>query len=83
MNTGGRVVWMAGDRDSVWFVTGGDPDYSPNAPGYLVQVGDDGSYLNRYKLGDGFTSGSVVIAFGSLWVSSHKPVILRIPLPAQ
>ncbi|MGO4599733.1 hypothetical protein [Terrabacter sp. 2RAF25] len=84
MDTGGRVIWMAGDHDTVWFVTGGDPDYSPNAPGYLVHVGDDGTYLHRYTLGDGFTSGSVVIAFGSLWVSSsHKPLILRIPLPAR
>jgi DNA-binding beta-propeller fold protein YncE len=84
LDTGGKVIWMAADRDTVWFVTGGDPDYSPDDPGYLVQISDDGTYLRRYELGNGFTSGSVVIAFGSLWVSSsHKPVVLRIPLPAH
>lgn len=49
----------------------------------LVHVGDDGTCLRRYKLGDGSTSGSVVIAFGSLWVSSsHQPLTLRIPVRA-
>ena len=84
LDTGGKVIWMAAERDTVWFVTGGDPDYSPDAPGYLVQLRDDGTYLRRYTLGDGFTSGSVAIAFGSIWVtSSNKPVVLRIALPTR
>lgn len=85
-NIGGKVYGMAADGDTVWFVAGGDPDpsYDFNVVGVLVQLDAQWHVLHKYTLGPSFTSGGIIKAFGSIWISSSAgPEVLRIPLPAR
>jgi len=80
LSPGGLVNGLAADGDSVWFVEGGDPDLAPK-PASLVHLAADDTVAARYALPNGFASGSVVIAFGALWVSdTAHPRVIRIPL---
>jgi streptogramin lyase len=80
LDVGGLVIQPAADGDSVWFVTGGDPDQSPNTVGYLVQLRADDTVARRIQLGPGFISGGTAVAFGSIWVSDFAhPRVIRIP----
>jgi len=82
LDIGGLVIQPAPDGDTVWFVTGGDPDESPNTVGYLVQLRADDTVVRRIRLGQGFISGGVAVAFGSMWVSDFAhPRVIRIPSP--
>jgi len=82
LDVGGEVIQPAADGDTVWFVTGGDPDNSPNTPGYLVQLRADDKVATRIALGRGFISGGAAVAFGSIWVSDFAhPRVIRIPHP--
>jgi hypothetical protein len=83
IDPGGLVLWMTAVGDSVWYVVGGDPADDPT-PGYLVEMNDQGVVERGYSLGDGFTPGGIVVAFGSLWVASSNGTrgVLRIPLAA-
>jgi YVTN family beta-propeller protein len=82
LDTGGEVIGAAADGDTVWFVSGGDPDNSPKAHGYLIHLRADDTVAARIDLGPGFISGGVLIAFGSIWLSDFThPRIIRIPYP--
>ena len=72
LNTGGRMNQPASDGDTVWVVAGGDPDNSPHAPGYLIQLRSNDTVARRIALGPGFISGGAAIAFGSVWLSSFN-----------
>jgi hypothetical protein len=77
----GKVLGMTAIGDNAWFVLGGDPETSRNAPGSLIELGPDDTVIKRIALGRGFLSGGIVSAFGSLWISNWlKPVVLRLPL---
>jgi hypothetical protein len=75
VGTPGEVFDLAADGDSLWFVEGGDPETSPNHPvNRLVEIRADGSVEHSYRLPEGFTTGGIVIAVGSIWISSlHDP----------
>lgn len=82
LDVGGLAIQPAADGDTVWFVTGGDPDASPKDVGYLVQLRADDTVARRIRLGPGFISGGTVIAFGSIWVSNFAhPQVIRVPSP--
>jgi streptogramin lyase len=77
----GKVLGMTAIGDNAWFVLGGDPETSRNAPGSLIELGPNDTVIKRIALGHGFLSGGIVNAFGSLWISNWlKPVVLRLPL---
>jgi hypothetical protein len=82
-NVGTGTLEVAADGDSVWLVTGPDPDNGNlDDPSYLLQLGPDGRVVRRYSLGTRFSTGGVVYAFGALWASSSaEPVVYRIPYP--
>ena len=77
-DTGGRVVQPTAVGDSVWFVTGGDPDQPPAAAN-LVRLRADDTAVTRVALPRGFVSGGVVLAFGSVWISDFaQPRVLQL-----
>jgi len=79
---GGGAYQAYADRDTVWFVAGADPDNSPNAPAYLMQLRADDTVARRIALSRGFVSGGLTVAFGSVWFSDlYNPVVIRLPDP--
>jgi hypothetical protein len=82
-DVGANTLEVAADGDSVWLVTGPDPDSGDlDDPSYLLQLGPDGGIVRRFSLGTRFSTGGVVLAFGALWASSSaEPVVYRIPYP--
>jgi virginiamycin B lyase len=83
LDTGGRMNQPAADGDTAWVVAGGDPDNSPQAPGYLLQLRSNDTVARRIALGPGFISGGTAVAFGSVWMSSfNKSLVIRIPRPS-
>ena len=82
-DVGGEILQPAADGDTVWYVVGGDPDSDPaSTPSFLVQQRADGSIAHRYAVGAGFSTGSVVVAFGDVWASSFRePIVYRVPYP--
>lgn len=82
-DVGGLANGIVAVGTSAWFVAGGDPDASPDAPSYLVEMRRTGQVSHAYRLPRGFTTGGIVHAFGSLWLSSvHSTKVIRVPLPA-
>lgn len=72
-------VWI--DGGSLWTAVGGDPQATPDAPGYLLKLGADGTVTHRYALGAGVFPGYVAVGLGSIWIAeADKAAVIRIPV---
>jgi streptogramin lyase len=83
LEVGGEVFQPAVDGNTIWFVAGGDPDYGPKMPAYLIQLRADDTVATRIQLPTGFISGGTAVAAGSIWVADFShPRVIRIPKPS-
>jgi hypothetical protein len=72
-------IWIEGDN--MWTAVGGDPQATPDAPGYLLKMRPDGTVTQSYALGTGVFPGYVAMGLGFIWIAeANRAVVLRIPV---
>ncbi len=77
---GGTSVGVASSGNTLWVVVGPGPDSPAGTQSYLVHVNADDTVSARFMLPQGFTSGGVAVAFGSVWVADFfSPTLIRLP----